>query len=46
MKCKRCGRKLRNRDSIRRGYGLVCWNKILEEKYRQKKLKEFKDEEE
>ena len=30
MKCKRCGRRLTDPESIKRGYGNVCWEKIHE----------------
>lgn len=28
MKCKKCGRKLIDAQSIQRGYGPVCWGKV------------------
>ena len=30
-KCKRCGRKLKNEESIKLGYGPHCYNKIKEQ---------------
>lgn len=29
--CGRCGRKLKDRKSVERGFGPVCWEKDLEE---------------
>jgi hypothetical protein len=40
IKCKRCRRKLTNKESIRRGYGKICW------KYLQTHIDEFLNEEE
>lgn len=31
MQCKRCGRILKNKESIDRGYGTGCFKKIHEE---------------
>ncbi len=28
FRCKMCGRKLTNKNSIIRGLGLVCWGKV------------------
>lgn len=41
MKCKRCGRTLKNPKSIKLGYGLVCAKKegIITKKVRIKKVK-------
>lgn len=32
MKCKLCGRKITAKISKQRGYGPVCWEKVVEEK--------------
>lgn len=29
--CKRCGRKLRNKEAIEIGMGKICWNKYKNE---------------
>lgn len=30
-RCKRCGRKLKDKESMERGMGKVCWNKYQAE---------------
>ncbi|WP_407690330.1 DUF6011 domain-containing protein [Salipaludibacillus agaradhaerens] len=29
--CSRCGRKLKDKKSVERGYGAVCWTKIQQD---------------
>ena len=41
--CKRCGRKLKNDEAIKRGMGIICWRKWQNEN-NHKKLWEAKDE--
>ena len=41
--CKRCGRKLKNDEAIKRGMGIICWRKWQNEN-NHKKLWEDKDE--
>ncbi|WP_096201913.1 DUF6011 domain-containing protein [Bacillus sp. FJAT-45350] len=31
VRCSRCGRQLRDKESISRGYGQICWAKEQEE---------------
>jgi hypothetical protein len=31
MQCARCGRKLKDKKSVERGYGAVCWTKIQQD---------------
>ena len=33
-KCQKCGKKLTDPDSIRRGYGPECWNSLTIQCYR------------
>lgn len=36
--CLRCGRKIKNSDSVVLGYGRTCYQKVLEEMYIQRQL--------
>ncbi len=31
IKCRRCGRTLKDKTSIKRGFGPVCWQRLQEE---------------
>lgn len=45
MLCKRCGRKLRSEESIRRGYGKSCFAKVgADEKRNYSEDKDQKEE--
>ena len=44
-KCKRCGRKLKNKESIELGMGSTCWKKFIEQN-NHKKLFEVERKEE
>lgn len=47
LKCKRCGKTLKDSDSKRRGYGYICWQiHLLEEKKNMKGLFDFCTKEE
>lgn len=37
--CKRCGKKLKNKNSLKIGYGPVCEQKVLNEYYNQNQIK-------
>lgn len=37
--CKRCGRKLKSPEAKARGYGLICFKKLQEEKSRKRLFK-------
>jgi len=43
--CRRCGRRLTNPESKRRGYGATCWKKIkgthVHTRYKMKKLTDY-----
>lgn len=34
--CLRCGRKLKNPEFRKRGYGSVCWEKVKKERHHKK----------
>lgn len=36
--CKRCGKKLRNKESIAKQYGPVCEQKQIEEYYKKRQI--------
>lgn len=36
--CKRCGRKLKNKKSIKRGYGPTCEQRLLQDFYKKRQL--------
>ena len=38
--CKRCGRKLKNDEAIKRGMGITCWRKWQKENNHKKLWKE------
>jgi len=40
MRCRRCGKKLTKPESIWRGYGDVCWEKVRFGLKKQRKLVE------
>lgn len=44
LKCKRCGRTLKDVDSQRIGYGPICLKKLQEDKYMQMDLFDFESE--
>ena len=41
MKCKRCGRILKNKKSIELGFGATCFKKINEEKQCQQNILKY-----
>jgi hypothetical protein len=38
MKCRRCGRELKNEKSITLGYGITCYKKMIKEKQYQETI--------
>lgn len=42
--CGRCGRPLKSKESIKRGFGAVCYEKALEEKKARLDLEEIDQE--
>jgi len=43
VRCRRCGRPLKNPKSKARGYGATCWKKVekLRNRYKMKKLTDY-----
>lgn len=36
--CQRCGRKLKNKKSIKKGYGPTCEQKLLQDFYQKRQI--------